>query len=325
MLIKRRFFMRADNVVIMLDSAAKFHRSTRIWGWFHAENEQLESVHLAHPMIEYTVERVGILHEGVKHLGSDKGFEIQCMMSDDVFPDGAMIHFKTNRKTYEFPLQELLDEALCRISQDKVHEFHNSLKYSKNIVNIIDIGGRARSKLDRSKEYPNKQVTVVDILPGENVDVVGDVHEISSLVPPESQDAFLSISVFEHLLMPWKVVLELNKVLKTGAIGLVHTHQTIGMHDMPWDFWRFSDTSWDALFNKYTGFEITGTILNSPQFIIPYQYVPSKLHAERSLGFEGSTVIVRKTGPALVDWPVKVTDIVDTTYPDTDDESAEDR
>ncbi|WP_373690468.1 methyltransferase domain-containing protein [Sphingobium sp. DEHP117] len=59
-----------------------------------------------------------------------------------------------------------------------------------------------------------------------------------------SFDAVYSVSVFEHLLMPWKVALEMNRVLRMGGIAYIHTHQTLGLHDMPWDFWRFSDTSW---------------------------------------------------------------------------------
>ncbi len=311
--------MHVNGADIVIDSAAKFHRSTRLWGWFHHPKAQLLSVHLSHPQIRHAIETVGIFHGGVASLGSDKGFEVQALLDEDVFPEGATLTFKTTRQDYTVQLHDLMHEALCRINQDKAHEFHNRLKADPHIRNILDIGGRARSKFDRSKEYPGKEVTVVDILPGENVDIVADVHELSSVVPPDSYDAFVSVSVFEHLLMPWKVVLELNKVLKTGGIGLVHTHQTIGMHDMPWDFWRFSDTAWDALFNAKTGFEITGTILTGPQFILPFVYIPIKAHAERSLGFEGSTVIVRKIGPAQLEWPVKVQELVSSMYPDTED------
>jgi len=33
------------------------------------------------------------------------------------------------------------------------------------------------------------------------------------------------------------------------------------MHETPWDFWRFSDTSWNSLFNCYTGFRVLDTFL----------------------------------------------------------------
>lgn len=54
---------------------------------------------------------------------------------------------------------------------------------------------------------------MLDILPGENVDVVGDAHALVALFPAERFDAFCSVSVFEHLLMPWAVIPQINKIL----------------------------------------------------------------------------------------------------------------
>lgn len=68
------------------------------------------------------------------------------------------------------------------------------------------------------------------------------------------------------------------------------------MHDMPWDFWRYSDTAWDAIFNAYTGFEIVERLLFSPQFILPFKITPGKMDSEKAAGFEGSAVLFRKTG-----------------------------
>lgn len=179
---------------------------------------------------------------------------------------------------------------------------------------VIDVGGRNRSKLDRSREFTTADVCVLDVLPGENVDVVGDAHGMSALFEPESFDAAYSIAVFEHLLMPWRVVIELNAIMKPGAIGYVQTHQTIGMHDLPWDFWRYSNTAWDALFNEYTGFEIIDRELYSPQFILPFILTPGKMDAEMAAGYEGSSVLFRKIGPSRVEWDVP-TDIISTMYP----------
>jgi SAM-dependent methyltransferase len=54
-------------------------------------------------------------------------------------------------------------------------------------------------------------------LDGEGVDPVGDVHKLSQSFPLGHFDFVFSVSVFEHLLFPWKAVLEINKVLKTGG------------------------------------------------------------------------------------------------------------
>ena len=119
--------------------------------------------------------------------------------------------------------------------------------------------------------------------------------------------------------MPWAVIAQINRVLKPGGIGLVSTHQTLGLHEMPWDFWRFSDTSWDALFNRLTGFEIVERAMDFEQHILPFIYRPSKKEAEKSAGFEGSSVWVRKIGPCKLRWDATPADILDTMYPDNDD------
>jgi hypothetical protein len=118
---------------------------------------------------------------------------------------------------------------------------------------MLDVGGRARSGFDFSTWFPAADVTVLDIMDAPNVDVVADAHAMSTSLPRERFDAVSSMATFEHLMMPWVVVTQMNVVMRDGGIAYISTHQTLGMHDIPWDFWRFSDTAWDALFNRHTG------------------------------------------------------------------------
>ena len=180
---------------------------------------------------------------------------------------------------------------------------------------LLDLGGRARSGVQRSRDYPGCDVTVLDIVAEPGVDVVGDAHELSRYLPAEHFDFVLSVAVFEHLAMPWKVAVEMAKVLKHGGIAHVFTHQTIGMHDLPWDFFRFSDAAFTGLFNRATGFEILATQMSSFVHIVPMAWAERYRGAERGGGFEGSSVLVRKIGEPLVDWDVRVSDFTATSYP----------
>jgi SAM-dependent methyltransferase len=113
---------------------------------------------------------------------------------------------------------------------------------------LLEVGSRARSGVVRRDMAPQGWTYEgLDVMAGPNVDTVGDAHRLSSLYPPHHFDAVMSYSVLEHLMMPWKFVIELNRVLKPGAIGLFTTHQCWPLHDEPWDFWRFSDTAWLGL------------------------------------------------------------------------------
>ena len=51
-----------------------------------------------------------------------------------------------------------------------------------------------------------------DFYPGENVDVVGDAHKLSSYFGHDEKfDLIFSSAVFEHLHMPWIVAQEIQK------------------------------------------------------------------------------------------------------------------
>jgi hypothetical protein len=115
--------------------------------------------------------------------------------------------------------------------------------------------------------------------------------------------------------MPWKVAVEMARVLRPGGLALVISHQTIGMHDLPWDFLRFSDAAWSGLFNRATGFEIVATRMAGFMHILPRAWTKRHRGAEAAGGYEVSAVIARRIGVPSVDWPVRLGDILATRYP----------
>lgn len=195
-------------------------------------------------------------------------------------------------------------------------EFHRILS-GLPAARILEIGSRARSGVTRRLLFGDRPYVGVDVLPGEGVTVVGDAHALSTLVEPESIDIIFSASVFEHLVMPWKVAVEMNKVLRAGGIALVVTHQTCGMHDRPWDFWRLSDTAWHGIFNRRTGFEIVHAHLDCPMYLVPHLRSAHFTGYEAAVGFYQSAVLVRKIGSSDPDlrWDLGTEDVLDTAYP----------
>jgi hypothetical protein len=310
--------MRQGSWETILDWAMKFNRHLSISGWFNSEESQqrLTRVELRMIDLDFFSAEVGLRHEGVLALGEDKGFTIDAILRRAEFPiDSILVFTLSTGREISIPLEELVNERLSLSSTLDLKSRFQRLLRSNGCTNMLDVGGRDRSKIDHSQKFEGIDVTVLDIIPGANVDVVGDAHEISKLFEPNFFDAFFCLSVFEHLLMPWKVVLELNRVLKMGAVGLVYTHQTLGLHDLPWDFWRFSDQSWSALFNKQTGFEVLEAKMDHKSFVLPFFWRPDKAFAEKSAGFESSTVLVRKIGPCELTWPVELKEILSTSYP----------
>ena len=180
---------------------------------------------------------------------------------------------------------------------------------------LLDIGGRARSGYLLSAHMRDCEVTVLDIRADAGVDVVADAHSMANELGEEQFDFIICVSVFEHLVMPWKVAIEINKVLKRGGLALIQTHQTVGMHDLPWDYYRYSDESWKGLFNVATGFEIISTAMNDFVRIVPNHYFGASEGYEGSGGFYDSNMMARKVGPTRLTWPVELKSIVSTLYP----------
>jgi hypothetical protein len=181
---------------------------------------------------------------------------------------------------------------------------------------VIEIGARARSGIVRRDQIPaHLDYVGFDLLPGPNVDLVGDAHRLSELVPPDSVAAVFSLSVFEHLAMPWKVVLELNRVLVCGGLVFVNTPQTWPLHDEPWDFWRFSRHCWTTLFNAATGFEIVECADGEPARVHPIWDAPVVRDMPLSPAFLSSNVIARKVSNTRLSWPVPTEVATTGTYP----------
>jgi SAM-dependent methyltransferase len=180
---------------------------------------------------------------------------------------------------------------------------------------VLEIGSRARSGnsyrgwFSAAREYVG-----VDVTDGPGVDIVADAHELSRHVTGTFDFAF-SLAVFEHLLMPWKVALELNKVLRTGGRAMIISHAGFPLHEEPWDFFRFSREAWQGLFNAHTGFRLVDAQYEYPARIIPdYAHDGGAAGMSHAQTFLLSGCVVERVGPASVEWARDASEIYDLGY-----------
>jgi SAM-dependent methyltransferase len=180
---------------------------------------------------------------------------------------------------------------------------------------LVEIGSRARSGVTYRDWFPaGIRYVGVDVTAGDNVDIVADAHHLTDVVRERFDFAF-SMAVFEHLLIPWKVALELNAILNDGALGLIVSHGAWPLHEEPWDFWRYSKDAWRGLFNRHTGFEIVAAEYEHPAAIVPRFAGAGPLRGIDGSGtFLMSGCLVRKVGPALVRWDGRAGDVYDLDY-----------
>lgn len=134
-------------------------------------------------------------------------------------------------------------------------------------LHVLEIGSRIVSPGSVSKRslFPGAaSYTGFDYYPDENTDIVGDAHQLSSLLQERRFDAVFSIAVFEHLAMPWVVAQEIGAILKMGGLTYHGTVFAWPTHERPWDFWRMSDDALRVLFSPVMGFEVIGAGMFDP-------------------------------------------------------------
>lgn len=139
-------------------------------------------------------------------------------------------------------------------------------KGNKPGMRILEIGSReVTGKSDAREGFNKAEYVGFDYYPGNNVDIVGDVHKLSSYFSEDEKfDIVYSSACFEHFAMPWVVVLEIAKVMKVGGLVFIETHFSFSSHERPWHFFQFSDLGLRVLFSEALGFECIESGMSNP-------------------------------------------------------------
>lgn len=133
-------------------------------------------------------------------------------------------------------------------------------------MRILEIGSReVTAQSTARKEFVNATYVGFDYYRGNNVDVVGDAHKLSSYFKENERfDIIYSSACFEHFAMPWIVAIEISKLLKVGGIVFVETHFSYSSHERPWHFFQFSDMALRVLFSEALGFDCIEAGMSNP-------------------------------------------------------------
>jgi SAM-dependent methyltransferase len=193
-------------------------------------------------------------------------------------------------------------------------------EFNKPGFRILEVGSRNVTGGDTRKLFSAAYYVGFDFYEGENVDVVGDAHKLSSYFGHDEKfDLIFSAAVFEHFHMPWIVAQEIQKLLKVGGYVFVETHFSFGAHERPWNFFQFSDMGLRALFNSALGFDLVDRGMSNPMNGVFNQKSDEYLRG-KPVGdlYCHSEILCRKTRDVSeFEWnKVEIDEIVDNTrYP----------
>ncbi|MEZ2320201.1 MAG: class I SAM-dependent methyltransferase [Microcoleus sp.] len=204
----------------------------------------------------------------------------------NIFPEGAGIHGE---------FMQLVNDKHLRV-----------LEIGSRIVSPGTVSHR--QLLSGAASY-----TGFDYYPDTNTDVVGDAHKLSQYFPNRRFDAVFSMSVLEHLAMPWVAAMEINKVLEIGGFTFHHTHFSWPSHEIPWDFWRFTDEGLKALFTPALGFEVIKAAFHEPMRLHFDHLRPSQERFPVTPVFGGVVILAKKVAEINCEkfrWDVTLEDVL---------------
>ncbi|MFC0271932.1 methyltransferase domain-containing protein [Metabacillus herbersteinensis] len=147
---------------------------------------------------------------------------------------------------------------------------------------ILEIGTRrvglnpSTVRKDLFNDY--KEYVGLDYQEGLDVDIVGDVHELSKVVGEESFDIILTCATFEHIKYPFLAAHEILKALKVNGLLALQAPQTFPLHGFPYDYCRFSTEALKALVGTEMGFNVLNSGYDCPASIVSEDDPNCRLH-----------------------------------------------
>jgi len=150
----------------------------------------------------------------------------------------------------------------------KYENWRNYLVEKMNVdgFDILEIGSREITQTSTLRhDFDKANYVGFDYKDGNNVDVVGDAHKLTSYFKKNKKfDLIFSSATFEHFDRPWLVAEEIANLLTIGGFLFVETHFSYRTHERPWHFFLFSDMALRSLFSRKLGFEVIDCGMYNP-------------------------------------------------------------
>ena len=86
--------------------------------------------------------------------------------------------------------------------------------------------------------FPNR--VALDIVPSPEVAIIADVHNLSVIVDG-TFDNVLCTEALEHFYNPFLAIQEIKRILKTGGRLILSTRFIFPLHEVPQDYFRFTE------------------------------------------------------------------------------------
>jgi len=155
-----------------------------------------------------------------------------------------------NFLSYEWFLKKSKDFSRENLYELLNYELNNTLGYQK-VLNI-GAGGTIESAL---RVHHNLEIISIDIDSVKKPDIIMDVCNMS--FNDSTFDIVVMMEVLEHVADTKSAVQEIFRVLRNGGKVLVSTPYILGIHEEPYDYYRFTKYGLIEIFKNFSEVSVT--------------------------------------------------------------------
>lgn len=121
------------------------------------------------------------------------------------------------------------------------------------VPRFLDVGGRQGEKRALAEGF---EYHILDVEPrAEGAGVIrADICHCPE-IPDASHDLVFSVSLLEHVREPWEAARNIGRILKPGGLAITRTLFAWEYHEKPVDFWRYTHSALEYLFEHYGGLQ----------------------------------------------------------------------
>ncbi|MEI6437721.1 MAG: class I SAM-dependent methyltransferase [Candidatus Omnitrophota bacterium] len=202
-----------------------------------------------------------------------------------------------------------------------MNQFNLVKKYSQLVKgSILEIGSKDYgSTPDFRSLFVGGDYVGVDMEEGKGVDVAldltTDIEELKLRLGKDHFSAIFCLSVLEHCEDPFKMALNISKLMSPGGVLFVSVPFSWRIHGYPSDYWRFTPEGVRKLFPDFNFDEYKGSLSTTiigetgdlDDYMMRIEFDIKRGLKRRALGYPGAFLIkffrILRRAPRLFSYP----------------------
>ncbi|MFA5014522.1 MAG: class I SAM-dependent methyltransferase [Actinomycetota bacterium] len=160
-------------------------------------------------------------------------------------PEDFVDRFKYRLKKFSVFYNFLVKVISPVYVNNRLKKFIETEINKENSINI---------NLGSGNKLLSQKIINVDLLPYKYVDIVADIHRLP--IANKKIDTIICEAVLEHVVNPYEVVKEINRVLKKGGLVYCFMPFICGFHASPTDYTRLTHEGVKVLFKDFEVIEL---------------------------------------------------------------------